>query len=104
MIEAPEVMTQEQFRERLWRLLTRFGRKPGESQLAFIEAKLEELARLKDRNCCPVCHHEFEMGQPPHFKPEESGEGHDGERTVHWVSGTQTCPNCAATWTYGDSD
>lgn len=53
---------------------------------------------------CPVCACEIEMGQPPNFKAEESGESHDGERTVHWARGTQTCPECGATWPYEDSD
>lgn len=84
--------------------------KPGSQWKSYqeLEAELaaanEELAKFKDHSRCPVCHQQFEMGQPPHFKPEESGEGHDGERAVHWVSGTQTCPECGATWPYGDSD
>lgn len=60
--------------------------------------------RIRPMDACPVCFHRFEMGQPPHFKAEEGGQCYDGERPVHWKSGTQTCPECGATWQYGDSD
>lgn len=61
-------------------------------------------SRVRPIDACPVCFHRFEKGKPPHFKAEDGGQGHDGERAIHWQSGTQTCPNCAATWQSSDSD
>lgn len=53
---------------------------------------------------CPCCgYDDFDMGEEPYFKLEESGESPGGEYTTYWFEGTQTCPRCGYEWPYSDS-
>lgn len=52
---------------------------------------------------CPACGSEFDWMK--HFTQERHGEGlnHEFGQTEYWFQGVVKCPDCGASWEYGDS-
>jgi len=52
---------------------------------------------------CPLCGAEIDMGEPPWFVTERSGQCSTDMGTDYWFEGTQTCPRCLYRFPFGDS-